>query len=770
LGISPKTFFNDLELGFVGKDAVQIGNHMIRATLASNVKTENDAGLRTKLEHWSRITPAMLHAVDIEGRLILVSDFWLAKFGYEREQVIGKLYSDFLTPASRERAKENVSSKSPEYGHRENAEYQMVCGDGRVVEVLLSAIPLDGAAGSGCASLAVVADITAHRAVEQQLAESAAGYEKPIEDRPDTPSLANPKDAVRFLEADQRLKESEARYRLLAENSTDLILLVGLDGTRLYASPACRTLLGFEPEEMLRMSARESIHPEDVGMVMGRLANVAEERGTLRYRLRRKDGSYVWVESVARTVFGGPGQPPQRLVVARDIAERVAAEQRLKESEARYRLLAENSTDIILLVGLDGTRLYASPACRTLLGYEPEEMLRMSTQESIHPEDLAIVQERLQRWDEPTTVEYRLRRKDGSYIWVESVAHPIDDPGKPPHLLVVSRDIEQRVVAEQRLRDSEVRYRLLADHSTDMVFQLDLDLVRRYVSPACREILGYEPEDLIGCKPLSLVHLEDAEHVAQVYRSLLDTPTRRQSVIYRIRHRDGRWIWVEAQLRTLEDAQTGAPCGIIGALRDISIRKAVEEQLAEANRRLEALAGQDALTGLANRRAFDDALSREYKRAKRDRGRLALIMIDVDFFKSFNDHYGHPAGDECLRRVSGAIGSAIRRPSDLAARYGGEEFAVLLPDTDEAGAAQIADRIRQNICRLELKHHACANSIVTVSAGVASVGRDDFEAAPEALVQSADRALYRAKDSGRNNVIHASSLPRSHGAKLSNAK
>jgi diguanylate cyclase (GGDEF)-like protein len=170
------------------------------------------------------------------------------------------------------------------------------------------------------------------------------------------------------------------------------------------------------------------------------------------------------------------------------------------------------------------------------------------------------------------------------------------------------------------------------------------------------------------------------------------------------------------------------------------------------------LAGQDGLTGLANRRAFDEALAKEYRRTKREKKALSLVMIDVDRFKIFNDRYGHPAGDDCLRRVAAAIAETARRPGDVVARYGGEEFAVLLPDTDEAGAEMIAERILQNVCGLNIRHEANIGSLVTISAGVASFVSADSNGSPETLVQNADRALYRAKDSGRNAVIRASAM------------
>jgi diguanylate cyclase (GGDEF)-like protein/PAS domain S-box-containing protein len=444
-----------------------------------------------------------------------------------------------------------------------------------------------------------------------------------------------------------------------------------------------------------------------------------------------------------------------------DMADGISrAQASLTANERQLRLLAENSTDMILVVTASGRRVYASPACYALLGWRPEEMLKISSKEAIHPEDSGFLDEhRAYGEGRPATFTYRMRRKDGSYVWVESISRALPaEAGRPAEQLVVVRDIDLRVAAEHRLKESEMRHRLLAENGADMVFQMDVELVRQYVSPACREILGWEPEELIGKRAFGTVHPDDADHVAQVFQSVLCGRSERAVVVNRMLHRNGNWIWVEAQLRTLRDLQSGAPSGIIGSLRDISVRKAAEDRLEAANRRLEALAGQDGLTGLANRRTFNDSLAREHWRALRDRTRLAMIMIDVDWFKSFNDCYGHPAGDECLKLISKAIEHALLRPGDVVARYGGEEFAVLLPSTDESGAAVLAERIRRAVFALAVEHSASPARVATISAGVAAWAPNASDTGLETLMKDADRALYRAKHNGRNTVVCASAL------------
>lgn len=167
---------------------------------------------------------------------------------------------------------------------------------------------------------------------------------------------------------------------------------------------------------------------------------------------------------------------------------------------------------------------------------------------------------------------------------------------------------------------------------------------------------------------------------------------------------------------------------------------------------LEKLASLDGLTEIPNRRAFDNALERQFNQAQRTCTPLSLLIIDIDYFKKFNDHYGHPMGDECLRRVANALMELTHRPEDLVARLGGEEFAILLPNTDNTGATLRAEQYRATVENLKI-HHQLNNptSYVTISIGVGTVSPSSTDNVSE-LLQAADNALYQAKNQGRNRV------------------
>jgi two-component system chemotaxis family response regulator WspR len=191
--------------------------------------------------------------------------------------------------------------------------------------------------------------------------------------------------------------------------------------------------------------------------------------------------------------------------------------------------------------------------------------------------------------------------------------------------------------------------------------------------------------------------------------------------------------------------------------RDAAFRALEEsrEQLAKANRTLQKLSSLDGLTGIANRRTFDETLNKEWQRALRSKKPIGLIMLDIDYFKLYNDHYGHQGGDDCLKKVAKGLDSAIHRDTDFLARYGGEEFSAVLPDTDIQGAVKVAEEMRQSIKSLRIKHaKSKVCDIVSISSGVASVLPQN-DAEPEVLIAAADQALYKAKEEGRDRVVKA---------------
>jgi len=185
--------------------------------------------------------------------------------------------------------------------------------------------------------------------------------------------------------------------------------------------------------------------------------------------------------------------------------------------------------------------------------------------------------------------------------------------------------------------------------------------------------------------------------------------------------------------------------------RDISRRKEAERKLTEADATLSALAATDALTRLANRRAFDQCLVREWRRCMREKLPVSLLLIDADWFKTYNDTYGHPSGDRCLEQIAEAALENVTRSGDLVARIGGEEFAVILPGTDHEGARSVGENIRASLQHRNIPHTSNPSGQVTLSVGCATIIPAVGNHA-SAIVHKADGALYEAKNAGRNCV------------------
>lgn len=313
--------------------------------------------------------------------------------------------------------------------------------------------------------------------------------------------------------------------------------------------------------------------------------------------------------------------------------------------------------------------------------------------------------------------------------------------------LLLGRDAEAIVAA------SETKFRILAENTADLITCSDSTGRRIFVSPASREMLGYEPEELMGMRPQDLAHPADVT-IVDAMMAEVGAGRSVTGIRYRVAHRQGGFRWAEIAGKPLEGG-----AGAVFVMRDVTSRKLMETELAEASRRLKLLASTDGLTGLANRRALDTQLETEFARAIRGHTNLSFLLIDVDSFKAFNDTYGHQVGDDCLRRLAKTLRDSLRRPGDLTARYGGEELAAILPATNALGAFERAEVVRRAVRDLAIPHSGSNHGFVTISVGVATLvaGSELLDIA--GLIRTADRALYEAKAKGRDQVVVGIATP-----------
>jgi len=302
--------------------------------------------------------------------------------------------------------------------------------------------------------------------------------------------------------------------------------------------------------------------------------------------------------------------------------------------------------------------------------------------------------------------------------------------------------------------DHELHFQFLAENSIDILCRTSPDTTLLYVSPSSLRILGWTPEEMTGLPATAFILEEDLPIVRRSIDECNAPGVDGVTSTIRFHRKSASPVWMEVNARAVRHPATGDPLEHVIVMRDITDRKLMEEKLA-------ALAHTDGLTGLANRRAFDDVLDREWTRTLREGSQISLLLIDIDRFKDFNDRYGHQFGDDCLRAVSVAIANCVRSV-DFTARYGGEEIAVILPDADMPTAVAVAERIRTTVEQLQLSREQVpgTNSNVTVSIGIATAlaRQGGTIRMPESLLLSADNALYKAKHGGRNQFATAQVL------------
>lgn len=309
--------------------------------------------------------------------------------------------------------------------------------------------------------------------------------------------------------------------------------------------------------------------------------------------------------------------------------------------------------------------------------------------------------------------------------------------------------------SEQAMNLNERRLNLAMDSANEGLWDYLPKVDQIYFSPKWFAMLGYETGELPASMEtwVTLVHPDDVGFLNETFNKLTKGGDDAFQIELRMLAQDGQWRWVQVRGRTVERDEKGAALRILGTLIDISKYKKVELALQKANEELQRLAALDDLTQIANRRRFDERLAEEWRRARRDGTTLSVILCDIDFFKLYNDTYGHVQGDETLHAVAQCISGILKRPMDLVARYGGEEFALVLPNTDLQGASRVAGEVKAAIEGLNIPHETSeAGPYITLSYGVTAM-IPESDAPGKTLVEQADKALYRAKAQGRNQIV-----------------
>lgn len=531
-------------------------------------------------------------------------------------------------------------------------------------------------------------------------------------------------------------------------------------------------------------------------------------------QLRTKQGKERLIDNMATPIRDAFGQVQGGVIVFRDITERQRMQAALQESEARFQKLAANLPGVIyrVLHRLDGSVecLYLSPCFQTLFEMELESFQqgRDSILASIHPDDASSWHKAFKTMLQTVqsyTWEGRIQVPSGQIKWIQIINRSSRQANGDIICDGLIVDISDRKRTEQALQRQMQRERLLSEIAQQIHKSFDLHEILTTVVTKVRQMLRVDRVLIfqINSDGSGVVIQESVDSVSSILglnfydkcfpsdcyefywqgqsRVISDATedewsncltelmqklgVKSKVVIPIIQHEGTATTSLKSPARKLWGLLIVHACNDyrqwqseeVDLLRQISNHLAIAiqqselyQKLQQANEHLECLVKIDALTQVANRRRFDEYIQQQWNHLAREQKPLSLILCDIDFFKRYNDNYGHPAGDACLVQIAQAINHSVKRPADLVTRYGGEEFAVILPNTDHKGAIYVARTIQNQVRKLQLKHVGSnVANYVTVSMGVANTIPGD-NSSPQDLVAATDLALYQAKQQGRD--------------------
>jgi diguanylate cyclase (GGDEF)-like protein/PAS domain S-box-containing protein len=547
--------------------------------------------------------------------------------------------------------------------------------------------------------------------------------------------------AISRTRAERALRASEEQHRLLFERNLAGVYRNTLDGRMLDCNDALARMLGYDSrDEVMQRNAEEAyFEPAERQRFV---EQILRERSVtaMEVRLRRKDGRPVWLLESVHVVPSATGEKILEGTVI-DITDRKTAENALRESELRYRTLIERMHEGLVQTDIDHVMLFVNERFCDMTGFAREELIGHRVIDLLaDPADVSLVRSKVELRKRGIADQYevRLRRKNGSVMWVEVAAAPLFDAGgSVVGTIGAYNDITERRTANEALRESEARYRIMADNATDLISRTDRDGRILYASPAVESILGYTAADVIGRNILTFVVPADREVVQFATDGLPATGP--MTFSYRVRRREGAEVWLETTSRAVMDPQTREVTEIVSVSRDVTERRRAEEQI-------EHQAYHDSLTGLPNRFLFRDRLTVALAHARRTNRPVAVMFLDIDSFKLVNDTLGHSLGDELLKALASRLMTALRE-EDTIARMGGDEFTILLSNIKSPDdAALIAQKLLDAVAQpTRVEGHEL---FVTTSIGIALYPQDGDSA--ESLLKNADNAMYRAKEIGPN--------------------
>jgi len=523
------------------------------------------------------------------------------------------------------------------------------------------------------------------------------------------------------------------------------------DGKFVYVSELYQKLSGYTDAELIGTYSLGNIYPDDREMVREEAIKCLKEERfePYEYRFINKKDEVMWVlETITPIVYK---EERATLGSFMDITGRKKVEEKLRHQEQRFRALAEQSSDIIVLVNREGIITYENPAVERSLGLKAEERIGVSVFELIHPDDLKLSIDTFNTLTGDINApdphfEIRLRHRNGSWHTFELVGSKMIHENVVEYVILNLRDITERKQAESQreaaleaLRQSEEKYRSILETIQEGYFEVDFAGNFTFFNDSLCRNLGYSKEELMGMNNRQYTDKEHSKKLFQTFNKVYNTGEPTERFDWQIIRKDGTKRYVESSVSLQKDS-SGKPAGFRGIVRDVTERKQIEQQLNH-------IATHDTLTGLPNRMLFIDRLEVALAQSKRNRHKLAVMMLDLDHFKDINDTLGHMAGDQLLKEVGYRL-SGLLRQNDTIARLGGDEFVVLLLDLERM---EDVLRVAEIILKAFKQPFVCGNHKLTSSTSIGIAVYPDDGNDIDSLLKKSDAAMYSVKTRGRNN-------------------
>lgn len=532
-------------------------------------------------------------------------------------------------------------------------------------------------------------------------------------------------------------------YESMLIHSPDPIFLLDERGKVFFLNAAATDIFGYSSTECEDINLRKLIDPKFIDEAAHFFMKTLNgEYCTYTVSAYDKRGKLLHLQVKNIPLFTNAQHPKNIMVISNDLTELVETRNALQKTSEQLGYFYESSAEAMDIIDLDGNVVQVNKAFEEMYGWKEEEIVGkpMPTIPVERTEQVKKDRALVLKGQSVKGLEVECYKKDGTLIPVSITLSPLhDEHGNVIAFSGISRDISERKRYEEALIRSEEKYRLIAENMTDIVTIVAANGIIKYASPSTTRVLGFPLEYYDGKNAFNIIHPVDLPEVQKLFYSLFRSKGS-ADMEFRYEHKTKEWIWLEAKGTYFVDEEKGEGFLLVVS-RVIEEKKMMREKLTQ-------MAFHDELTGLPNRRLFQEIMRQTLKEAKRNKEKCALLYMDIDNFKWVNDHLGHKMGDELLKRFSEKVRLSLRE-SDVFARQSGDEFLVLLPNTDENEAIDIIKRILYNLQEGWLiRGHSLKT---TSSIGLAMFPKDGKNM--ETLMANADHALYKAKEKGRNTYM-----------------